>query len=539
MKIAYNTLLDKNIADILVVTATGIETQMLHSMMKPICEDGILEISQGNHVYFAGIFGDYNIIHCQCENMGTQESGSSTLTTTSALSNWPSIKAVVMIGIAFGMYQDGDAGQHFSDVLIAKKLFPYENQRYNHDNSIEYRGKEHFAAQDFVDAFAVISHGWCRNNLNKEKTKIEICPLLSGEKLIDNLEKRDNLKVDFPEYRGGEMEGIGLAAACEANEKPWILLKAICDFADGNKGTDKRAKQEDAALAAVLACEAAFETSNVKSLIGRKTNYRYRSNNCDFSKIFFMHYDDECFPYYLIRSIDNQLIPFILTKNCWVYGKTGMGKSELLTRTLKVNSVEHIYIDLSLCSSHDVLDTFRTILDVISETLDISINNINNTFEDYVKSICKILDCNCRSKQMYLLIDEIPFDNNGSEFFEFVQKFCSMINYFSRNLKNRTIFFMLSSIISPKEALKDEALIDKFSQYIKFLEISNWTSEECVQLIDLLSNKVCLTWDEISSKDFASEFKYSPRLIKNALKEACSLGYRKIDKVVINRIKIG
>jgi len=44
------------------------------------------------------------------------------------------------------------------------------------------------------------------------------------------------------------MEGVGLAASAERERQEWILVKAICDWADGQK-TDEH--QEFAAASAV------------------------------------------------------------------------------------------------------------------------------------------------------------------------------------------------------------------------------------------------------------------------------------------------
>jgi hypothetical protein len=43
------------------------------------------------------------------------------------------------------------------------------------------------------------------------------------------------------------MEGAGLYAAARDAKVDWILVKAICDWADGNKGADKDARQATAA----------------------------------------------------------------------------------------------------------------------------------------------------------------------------------------------------------------------------------------------------------------------------------------------------
>ncbi len=50
---------------------------------------------------------------------------------------------------------------------------------------------------------------------------------------------------------GGEMEGAGIWAASARNDTPWILVKGVCDWADGKKGKEY---QEFAAAAAVSLC---------------------------------------------------------------------------------------------------------------------------------------------------------------------------------------------------------------------------------------------------------------------------------------------
>lgn len=281
MRIEYTNIVNQNIADILIITATNVETEMLHQKMSPVCEDGILEIVNGDKVYYAGALGDYNIVHCQCMSMGSQAKDSSILTTTNALMDWPNIKCVIMVGIAFGLYEsEGEKPQHYADILVSEEIVPYENQRQNPDGSVEYRGLSCKADKHLVDAFILSSAKWQRENLLGENTRIEICSMLSGEKLIDNLEERNKLKQAFPSCRGGEMEGIGIASVCEKYSKPWIVLKGICDFADGNKRDGKKEKQRDAAGAAVEACMSALMTENVRVILKDRVNYWLCNVSC-------------------------------------------------------------------------------------------------------------------------------------------------------------------------------------------------------------------------------------------------------------------
>jgi hypothetical protein len=71
--------------------------------------------------------------------------------------------------------------------------------------------------------------------------------MLSGEKLVDNVDFRDQLLRLFPEACAGEMEGVGLYVACVERKTDWVVVKAICDWADGKKRENKDERQAIAA----------------------------------------------------------------------------------------------------------------------------------------------------------------------------------------------------------------------------------------------------------------------------------------------------
>ena len=72
--------------------------------------------------------------------------------------------------------------------------------------------------------------------------------LLTGEKLVDNIDYREELRRFEPEAIGGKTEGAGLYAASHDRKVDWILVKAICDWADVNKAVDKTGRQQNAAM---------------------------------------------------------------------------------------------------------------------------------------------------------------------------------------------------------------------------------------------------------------------------------------------------
>ena len=92
-------------------------------------------------------------------------------------------------------------------------------------------------------------------DLYRDKTKFNVLYglILTGEKLIDDLVYREQLKEIVPEAIGGEMEGAGVYTACHSNKVDWILVKGIPDRADGHKAFDKNNRQLIAAKNAATA----------------------------------------------------------------------------------------------------------------------------------------------------------------------------------------------------------------------------------------------------------------------------------------------
>lgn len=142
--------------------------------------------------------------------------------------------AVIAIGVAFGVDEQTQA---IGDVLVSKQIRSYELQRVG--QAVLLRGdKVHASTRlvNFIKSAMATWNGTARDGL-----------LLSGDKLVDDIDYRNQLRSHEPEAIGGEMEGSGLYVSCLEHKKDWIIIKAICDWADGNKGRDKEARQQTAA----------------------------------------------------------------------------------------------------------------------------------------------------------------------------------------------------------------------------------------------------------------------------------------------------
>ncbi len=539
MKVSYHTLKKENVADFLILTVTERETNMLKSLIDPISDNGIIEIEHDGRIYSLGRIGQFNIIHCKCSNMGTQERGSSTLITRNALSDWPCLKGVAMVGIAFGMYDDESDGankQHFSDVLVARKIYPYEKQKLKGGKK-EYRGDWHEANTTFIKAFEEIRSTWSIQNMYNENVHIEVSPLLSGEKLFDDKIERNKLKLTFTEARGGEMEGIGLASACEDARIPWILLKGICDFGDGTKEKQKHERQDNAALAAATALQSVFQREDLLISLcnNKKSQFYYRPNRQIEDLILFDDYILDCEPFYLKRPVDDLINNTSKVKGCWVFGKSGVGKTVALIRSLELMEVRNVFIDMATMVNQSTERMFRFVYEEICDYFETPPNDKYQQLHDVAKGIAGLIEQNVEQNEFYIVIEELPLsEEHGKLFSEFVQQLCSII--ISQQFKKCrvTIKFMLSSIASPLVAIHD--IQEKVKSYIRFVPMVEWNSDECLELWKIITAEIDYHLEDLTPSEFVEIMEHSPRRIKDCLRSHSFLNNRLISKASIAQL---
>jgi nucleoside phosphorylase len=142
-------------------------------------------------------------------------------------------KGIVMVGIAFGR---GAAKQALGDVLVASQVISYEQQRIG-KTSVVQRGFIVETGPTLLNRFRQ-ALDWTFTDEEGRRMQMHIGPILSGEKLVDQASYKDQLFRAFPQAIGGEMEGAGLYAVAARSGLEWIVVKGICDWADGTKTDD-------------------------------------------------------------------------------------------------------------------------------------------------------------------------------------------------------------------------------------------------------------------------------------------------------------
>ena len=226
--------------DILIVTVTDIESNAVIEAFKEGTGRSFQDKPLRELFYFdLGKVGGAKIWMVR-SGMGSEGPTGSTMTIQKAIQE-VGPQVIIMVGIAFGIKQD----EHkIGDILVSKQIVSYETQKID-ATGIKPRGDRMPATAHLLQKFESSAQTWSAT----EKGVPVCCGLiLSGNKLVNNLEFRSQLLVMEPEAIGGDMEGAGLSTAAYNNLVDWILIKAICDWADGNKDQDKQDRQASAAI---------------------------------------------------------------------------------------------------------------------------------------------------------------------------------------------------------------------------------------------------------------------------------------------------
>lgn len=228
-----------------ILVATDIEkSSVLQRMHSLEGQDAILQCFDKKNTYYLGRIGMKRVVVCM-SSMGSGGRDASMLVTTEMIQAW-NVSAVIMIGIAFG--KDAEK-QEIGRVLVSDQIIPYEPQRVG-ESSNQNRGVPQQAGAVLLNRFRNVDR-WIFQSPDKEKCRFQVGPLLSGEKLVDDSTFKQELFHRYPTAIGGEMEGAGLASAASRQGKEWIVVKAICDWADGAKSKDHQGFAAAAAVSLV------------------------------------------------------------------------------------------------------------------------------------------------------------------------------------------------------------------------------------------------------------------------------------------------
>ena len=226
--------------DVLLVTVTKVESKAVIDTFAEATKQKTRPFEIDGRTYFdLGAINGAPVCMTQSQ-MGAAGLGASLQTVQKGIESL-SPAAVIMVGLAFGADQ---SWQELGDILVSENLRHYEPQRVGATQIIP-RGVRPDVSPRLLNRMRAADLTW-------DGATVRFGVVLTGEKLLDDLAFRTQMLRLEPEAIGGEMEGAGLYAACQDEKVDWILVKAICDWADGNKEVDRKARQQTAATNAAM-----------------------------------------------------------------------------------------------------------------------------------------------------------------------------------------------------------------------------------------------------------------------------------------------
>ncbi|XYH95543.1 hypothetical protein ACMHYB_48340 [Sorangium sp. So ce1128] len=179
---------------------------------------------------------------------------------------------ILLTGIAGGL-KDG-SNRYLGDVIVAEQVVDYELAKQEADGARR-RYQVYRPAKPLLDAARMLpAERWALSvkiarpdgTTGRTIPRVHFGVVASGQKVVKDPSLTSELKEDWAQLIGIEMEAAGAAAAAyESGTQPGILLvKSICDWADPGKDD---AWQDYAADAA-----ATFATSLLASLVTEEDN---------------------------------------------------------------------------------------------------------------------------------------------------------------------------------------------------------------------------------------------------------------------------
>ena len=220
-----------NSVGVLLMVVNENEYSAVLGLMKPI-ESGvkIIQFTKNSVTFLIGKYGKYHTAVVQTSPGGQGPDAAVQKTVRAIEVVKPSV--VISVGVAYGKSKET---QRLGDVLVCNLVHDYTYKRLG-ENDIRIRNPQPPVGGRLLDIFKNYV-GWRKERGNGELCSVKVGPLVSDSNLIDNLQEKENIFKAFPDAIGGEMEGAAIMSAIHGSTpKPeGIVIKAICDWGDGNK----------------------------------------------------------------------------------------------------------------------------------------------------------------------------------------------------------------------------------------------------------------------------------------------------------------
>jgi nucleoside phosphorylase len=254
--------------DVLILSALPVELEAIREIFSVPSGSPLTTVS-GTNYWLARVGGQEDQRVIALASFGAAGNVAAAVVATELMSSLRP-KTVILVGIAAGLRDKCQLGE----VLIAERVVAYEGAALitGPDGSMPKPRPEQYRISHSMqqDVTAYLSNHTVRDRLTKVEREKAILPvdfenktaatelfprcatLASGEKLMRNREKFQDLSKLHGKIEVVDMEGHGIAGACEKAQVPYLIIRAISDFGDEKKD-DRFHKVAARAAAAVTA----------------------------------------------------------------------------------------------------------------------------------------------------------------------------------------------------------------------------------------------------------------------------------------------
>ena len=170
--------------------------------------------------------------------IGAMGNASSAQAAQHAIAIWNPAR-ILVVGIAAGARGAGD-DLRLGDVLVPDQVVGYELGKVR-EQGLERRYEVYRPAVELLQiARSVRPEEWVSAivvprpdaTAGREVPKAHFGGVFSGEKVLADSATLASLRLDWPKALGVEMEGFGIAITSYRDGPGFLLVKAVCDFAD-------------------------------------------------------------------------------------------------------------------------------------------------------------------------------------------------------------------------------------------------------------------------------------------------------------------
>lgn len=394
-----------NSRSVLLVTVNEQETRAtLEAILSVTNSQPVATIIDGQAYNMLGSIFNTQLIHTVSE-MGTGGTGGSQETTRAAIDSLKPL-AVISIGVAFGM---NSTSQSIGEILVSRQLELYDLARIG--ARVIIRGDRPHASSRLVKYFTSFAH------TNWRGARVTIGRMLSGDKLIDDLDYRVELQNLVPEAIGGEMEGAGVYAICQNRKIDWIVIKGVCDWADGNKGENTLERQKVAARNAAAFLAQCLKTSSLGDLLAGGTsndssdtsgkvvikgsrNTRFSTTNIDSRSSLMVPAITDFYESSYYDMAHSTFIQNRLQRGVVLCGPRASGKTEVAYRLSSDFKAEYEYFFVVSCSNDG-----RTVSHQSDLAQMAGLQNGQANLDEILREIARGVS---KGKRWLLVVDDVP-----------------------------------------------------------------------------------------------------------------------------------